>query len=73
MTIEEFKSELKASNLSIKDFAELSQIPYSTVTKYGRSTPVPPWTAPFLSQYQELKELNEIKTLILELAQKFQK
>jgi hypothetical protein len=70
MTLEQFKERLTALNINLTEFAELSDIPYSTVSKYGRSNPVPPWVAKFLDMYEKTKELDEFKLLIKELNEK---
>lgn len=35
MTKEEFNSKLKELNLSIKDFSQIADIPYSTINNWG--------------------------------------
>jgi predicted transcriptional regulator len=70
MELQEFKDKLDELNLNLKDFAELINIPYSTVTKYGRSTPVPSWIPAFLDIYSQNKKLENIKQEIKELAKK---
>ncbi len=70
MTLEEFKERLNSLNLNLTEFAELTDISYSTISKYGRSNPVPPWIAKFLDMYEKTKELDEFKLLIKELNEK---
>lgn len=70
MNLEEFKDKLLELNLNLKDFAELINVPYSTVTKYGRSTPIPPWIDSFLSIYEQNVKLEEFKKEIKTLAEK---
>lgn len=70
MTLEEFKERLNSLNLSLTAFAELTDIPYSTISKYGRSNPVPQWVPKFLDLYEKTQELENFKELIRELNEK---
>lgn len=70
MTLEEFKDRLNALNINLAELSEMTNIPYSTVTKYGRSNPVPVWVPKFLDMYEKTKELHEFKLLIKELNEK---
>lgn len=70
MTLEEFKDRLNALNINLAELSEMTNIPYSTVTKYGRSNPVPVWVPKFLDMYEKTKELDEFKLLIKELNEK---
>lgn len=70
MTHDEFKSKLKLNNLNLTQFSELTCIPYSTASKFGKSNPVPPWVASWLNIYEENHQLNNIKIEIKELAEK---
>jgi predicted transcriptional regulator len=70
MELEEFKVRLEDLNLNLKDFAEIVNIPYSTVTKYGRSTPVPTWINSFLNIYAQNQKLESLKQDIKTLAAK---
>jgi predicted transcriptional regulator len=68
MELEDFKNKLEEANLNLKDFARLVNIPYSTVTKYGRSTPIASWIEPFLNIYIENQKLESVKQEIKDLA-----
>lgn len=70
MTLEEFKDRLNTLNLNLTDFAEITDIPYSTISKYGRSNPVPPWVPKFLDLYEKTQGLENFKELIRELNEK---
>lgn len=70
MTLEEFKERLNSLNLNLTEFAEITDIPYSTISKYGRSNPVPLWVPKFLDMYKKTKQLDEFKELIKELNEK---
>lgn len=70
MELQEFKDKLDALGINLKEFAEIVNIPYSTVTKYGRSTPIPSWTSAFLNIYSQNVKLEEFKQEIKELAKK---
>ncbi len=70
MTLEEFKERLNSLNLNLTEFAEITDIPYSTISKYGKSNPVPVWTPKFLDMYEKTKEIDEFKLLIKELNEK---
>lgn len=70
MELEEFKVRLEDLNLNLKDFAEIVNIPYSTVTKYGRTTPIPSWINSFLTIYTQNQKLESLKQDIKTLAAK---
>lgn len=67
MTNDELKNQLKDIDLSLKDFAELVDISYSTVSKYGSSSPVPPWIVSWIDLYKQALQLRKLKTLLNEL------
>lgn len=73
MTLEEFKDRLNSLNLNLTTFSEISNIPYSTTSKYGRSNPVPLWVPKFLEMYEKVREVEEFKELIRELNEKLNK
>lgn len=70
MTLEQFKERLRSLKLTMMEFSQLCDIPYSTVSKYGRSNPVPPWVNKFLELYEQTKEIEEFKQIIKTLNQK---
>ena len=70
MELQEFKDRLEDINLNLKEFAEIVNIPYSTVTKYGRSTPIPSWVEPFLNIYTQNTKLESFKQEIKSFAEK---
>lgn len=70
MELQEFKDNLDDLGLNLKEFAELVNIPYSTVTKYGRSTPIPSWVSAFLDVYTQNLKLESFKKEIKTLAEK---
>ena len=70
LTHPEFKDKLQALNLSLKNFAELIDTPYSTVAKYGKSNPVPTFVKPFLDLYDKNLKIELVKEEILSLAKK---
>jgi predicted transcriptional regulator len=73
MRHEEFQNKLDELKLGKKDFSDVTNVPYTTVSKYGKSNPVPPWVGPFLDLYEENRNLSEIKELIEIAAQKISK
>ena len=63
MTKEEFNAKLKELNLSIKDFSQIADIPYSTINNWGftkddKTIPVPKWVNPFLEHYEKSKKYD---------------
>jgi len=70
MTHDEFKSKLKLNNLNLTQFSEVTNISYSTTSKFGKSNPVPPWVESWLSIYEENHQLKNIRIEIKELAEK---
>ena len=70
MTLEKFKSKLNNCNLNLKQFSEITNLPYSTVAKYGHSNPMPNWVEPFLDLYEQNLNIENIKQEIKSLASK---
>jgi hypothetical protein len=68
MTLEKFKETLSHANLSLKNFSDLIETPYSTVAKYGKSNPVPAFVRPFLHLYIENQKLERLKEEIKDIA-----
>lgn len=71
MTKEEFCDRLKKLNLTQKDFAEIANIPYSTLNNWGASAngkiiQVPSWVDPFLKHYHQSKKYDRIKKRIVQ-------
>ena len=60
MEYEEFRKILKDNNLTLKEFAKLSNTSYSTCQKWGREDrPVSNWVKPFLDLYIERNQLKK--------------
>lgn len=63
---EKFYSRLKHLNINKKDFARISNVPYSTVNNWGtkgangKIIPVPSWVLPFLLHYEKSRKLDYI-------------
>lgn len=70
MTHEDFKVKLTTVNLTLKEFSQLIDTPYSTVAKYGKSNPVPSFVKPFLELYEQNQKMEHIKQEIKSLALK---
>lgn len=65
MEIEKFKKVLKENNLTLKKFAELSNMSYSTCLKWGKNNrPVSDWVESWLKMYTENKECKKYKESI---------
>ena len=60
MEYEEFKKILKDNELTLKEFASLSNTSYNTCLKWGREDrPVSNWVKPFLDLYIKNLELKK--------------
>jgi predicted transcriptional regulator len=60
MKYEEFRKILKENELTLKEFAKLSNTSYSTCQKWGREDrPVSNWVKPFLDLYIKNIELQK--------------
>lgn len=79
MTKEEFNTRLKELNISIKDFSQIADIPYSTINNWGftkdeKTIPVPKWVTPFLEHYEKSKKydylINEVSKAVKTLEKK---
>jgi hypothetical protein len=62
MTLDEFRSHLKRHNFNLREFSAFINMEYSTVSKWGRTNPVPPWITKFFDIYDELQALKETKS-----------
>jgi transcriptional regulator with XRE-family HTH domain len=59
---EELKRILKENNLKLKDFADLINTSYGTVTKWGKDGRyIPHWVESWLKLYTENQKLKESK------------
>lgn len=71
MTRDEFEIYLKRAQLNKKQFSELSQVSYSTVTqwgtfKQGKPIPAPDWIASWICNYIKAKNWDEMTQKILD-------
>lgn len=66
MQLSEFKELLKASGITKKEFADLSNMSYGTVNSWGVEgrAEVPDWVKPFLANYEKAKKLDQIKKFL---------
>jgi len=61
MNYEEFKKILKENNLSVKEFAKISETSYNTCNTWSKgSKKVPNWVSPFLRLYKENEILKNV-------------
>lgn len=63
MDKDKFLEKLKELNLNKKEFAHISQVPYSTVNNWGtivngKPLSIPSWVAPLLYYYERSKNLE---------------
>jgi len=70
MELEIFKERLNKLNLTLTDFAEMTKLSYSAVSKFGKSNPVPSWVESYLDGYESKKDLDRLKETIIALADK---
>ena len=79
MTKEEFNIRLKELNLSTKDFAEIADVPYSTINNWGfkandKIIQVPRWVSKFLEHYEKSRKydylMKEISKVSITLEKK---
>lgn len=66
MQLSEFKDLLKASGITKKEFADLSNMSYGTVNSWGVEgrAEVPDWVKPFLENYEKAKTLDQIRKIL---------
>lgn len=72
MNKEEFIKKLKELNLTIKDFSQISNISYSTISNWGYSSnekviPVPNWVEPFLINYEKARKYDYLSKEIFDV------
>jgi hypothetical protein len=61
MNKEVFDNILKDINKTRKDFAELTGIKYTTVTKWNDTDrPIPPWVESWLKNYIKAKDMDKV-------------
>jgi len=79
MTKEELIKKLKKLEMTLKDFSNISDIPYSTINNWGSKSndkmiPVPKWVKPFLEYYKKSEKydflINEMIGVVKELEKK---
>ncbi len=64
MNNHEFEELLKKAELSKKDFANLVEMNYNSVTNWNKSNKIPQWVASWLKLYIENRDLSELKQII---------
>lgn len=61
MTKEEFDETIKKIGLTRKEFANLTNMAYSSVSNWNDETrPVPPWVSSWLENYIKAKTLDTV-------------
>ena len=66
MNNELFEELLKNAKLSKKEFANLVEMNYNSVTNWNKSNKIPQWVHSWLDLYIENKECKELKQLLKE-------
>jgi len=62
MNYEEFKKQLKKSNLTIKEFANICGLnPDSISANWKKANEIPKWAVTWLENYQKAKIIDDIK------------
>lgn len=64
MDITEFENKLELTQLSKKEFSELSKLPYQTIMNWKRNNNVPVWVESWLNNYIDKKKFDIIKDII---------
>ena len=69
---------LKELNLSIKDFSQIADIPYSTINNWGftkdeKTIPVPKWVNPFLEHYEKSKKYDYLMSEVFKVVKSLEK
>lgn len=67
MTKDEFRFRIKSHGFNLQSFADFINLKYSTVSKWGKTLPVPSWIPTFLKVYDELEELRKAKKSLQKL------
>lgn len=74
MKKEELVKRLKELNLSLKDFANIANVPYSTINNWGfKEIPVPKWVESFLIHYEKSKKYDYLVNEIFNNIKKLEK
>lgn len=61
MDKEEFRSAIKKHGFNLSSFAEFIDLEYTTVSKWGKTNPVPRWIPVFLDLYEQLEDMKQTK------------
>ena len=61
-----FENLLRQAGLSKKEFAQLVEMNYNSVTNWNKSDKIPQWVESWLKLYSENKDLTQLKQLIKE-------
>lgn len=70
METNEFEKKLENLNLSKKDFAELTNLPYQTIMNWKRSDSVPKWVKSWLENYIKAKDLDRVADAVAPILSK---
>lgn len=66
MEYKQFKELLLQANLNVKQFCQLSSVPYSTCNNWTTSS-TPSWVQSWLKLYIENQKFQKLKTLAKEI------
>ena len=64
MNNQEFEELLKTAKLSKKDFSQLVEMNYNSVTNWNKSDKIPQWVESWLNLYIENQEYKKFKELL---------
>ncbi|MDO7253876.1 XRE family transcriptional regulator [Helicobacter cappadocius] len=68
MRKDEFMQKLQELGLNKREFAELSELAYSTVNNWNdTSTPIPKWVSSWLENYAKATKYEKIKDLLKDI------
>jgi len=60
MDIQNFEKELEKLNLSKKEFAGMTSLPYQTIMNWKRSDSLPKWVRSWLENYIKAKDIDKM-------------
>ncbi len=63
MTYDEFDTRLKSVNLSKKEFADITQMSYTSVTNWKQTDNIPGWVESWLQNYIKSAKFDKAKKI----------
>lgn len=64
MNYEEFNQLLDKAELTIKDFSEIVEMKYNSITNWNKSEKIPSWVKSWFKNYIKAKDMDNVLELL---------